>query len=120
MLISVPCLSVRDIFSISVTYEHPAADVCRNKAPASEVQRAVSKLDLSGLDTVSAREDLCSRLYPSGCDAAQPYRSLDGSCNNVQRPSWGKALSCHNRIAPPVYQDGTCPSGAPLSFLTTS
>lgn len=77
-----------------------------NKAPASEVQRAVSKLDLSGLDTVSAREDLCSRLYPSGCDAAQPYRSLDGSCNNVQRPSWGKALSCHNRIAPPVYQDG--------------
>ncbi|EEC08706.1 peroxinectin, putative [Ixodes scapularis] len=50
--------------------------------------------------------DLCLRLYPDTCDHGQPYRSLDGSCNNLARPSWGKALTCHARMSEPVYSNG--------------
>lgn len=77
-----------------------------NNASVTEVQRAVSKLDLSELEAVSTRKELCGRLYPTKCDPSAPYRTLDGSCNNIEHPSWGKALSCHSRIAPPVYLDG--------------
>lgn len=77
-----------------------------NNASAKEVQRAVSKMDLSELEAVSTRKELCGRLYPTQCDASAPYRTLDGSCNNIKHPSWGKALSCHSRIATPVYLDG--------------
>ncbi|XP_065302561.1 salivary peroxidase/catechol oxidase-like [Dermacentor albipictus] len=78
----------------------------RNNASKTEVQHAVAKMDLSELEAVSMRKALCGRLYPTECDPSDPYRSLDGSCNNIEHPSWGKALSCHARITPPVYPDG--------------
>ncbi|KAH7975058.1 hypothetical protein HPB49_023022 [Dermacentor silvarum] len=77
-----------------------------HNASKTEVQQAVYQLDLSELEAVSTRKELCGRLYPTKCDPSFPYRSLDGSCNNIEHPSWGKALSCHARITPPVYQDG--------------
>ncbi|KAH6922827.1 hypothetical protein HPB50_019415 [Hyalomma asiaticum] len=87
----------------------------KNNATKTEVQRALSKLDLSELEAVAMRKDLCGRLYPSNCNPSDPYRTLDGSCNNIEHPSWGKALSCHSRIAPPVYLDGerTAAAGIP-------
>ncbi|KAK8783990.1 hypothetical protein V5799_009645 [Amblyomma americanum] len=78
----------------------------RNNATKVQVQRAVSKLDLNELEPIATRKELCGRLYPSTCDPAHPYRTLDGSCNNLANPSWGKALSCHSRIAPAVHGDG--------------
>ena len=37
---------------------------------------------------------------------AAPVRSLDGSGNNVVRPSWGRARTAYVRVAPPSYADG--------------
>ncbi|XP_059350851.1 chorion peroxidase-like [Daphnia carinata] len=34
------------------------------------------------------------------------YRTLDGSCNNVQHSSWGKSLTPFQRVIPSAYADG--------------
>ncbi|KAM7294488.1 chorion peroxidase-like [Ixodes scapularis] len=76
------------------------------QASLKDVQTAVAQLDLTQLEPVAMWRDLCLRLYPDTCDHGQPYRSLDGSCNNLARPSWGKALTCHARMSEPVYSNG--------------
>ncbi|XP_061704372.1 peroxidase-like [Cydia pomonella] len=34
------------------------------------------------------------------------YRTIDGTCNNLVRPHWGKKASPFTRVAPPRYADG--------------
>ncbi|CAH0547883.1 unnamed protein product [Brassicogethes aeneus] len=40
------------------------------------------------------------------------YRSIDGTCNNLQNPTWGASLTGFRRILKPIYEDGfTTPIG---------
>ncbi|XP_040075497.2 chorion peroxidase-like [Ixodes scapularis] len=74
-------------------------------ASMEDVQRAVSRLDLTALQPVNKWRSLCQKLYPDNCQRGR-YRSLDGSCNNLAQPAWGKALTCHSRMGGPIYDDG--------------
>ena len=38
-----------------------------------------------------------------------PYRSQDGSCNNIRHPNWGRANIALTRLLPPEYEDGKGP-----------
>ncbi|XP_049543970.1 peroxidase-like [Anopheles darlingi] len=50
---------------------------------------------------------LCGlRETSAQCVATEPYRSIDGSCNNLQNPTWGSANTKFNRLIPPKYNDG--------------
>ena len=40
------------------------------------------------------------------CDAYNPYRAADGSCNNLEMPLWGSANSAFQRTLLPQYSDG--------------
>ena len=40
------------------------------------------------------------------CDAASPYRTADGSCNNLQFPYFGRSSTPFDRYLPAVYADG--------------
>jgi len=35
-----------------------------------------------------------------------PFRTMDGSCNNINQPAWGQAGSTYRRILPSSYSDG--------------
>lgn len=40
------------------------------------------------------------------CQQQSPYRSYDGSCNNLNNPTWGMAQSRYARLLPAIYSDG--------------
>ena len=56
-------------------------------------------------------QDTCMTLTsslspcPSTCDATDPYRSIDGCCNNVNLKDLGSANKAFPRFLDPVYED---------------
>uniref|UniRef100_A0A2M4DQF3 Putative oxidase/peroxidase n=1 Tax=Anopheles darlingi TaxID=43151 RepID=A0A2M4DQF3_ANODA len=42
----------------------------------------------------------------TNCNTSSPYRTLDGSCNNLQNPSWGAANTVYERLIAADYGDG--------------
>ncbi|EFX87542.1 hypothetical protein DAPPUDRAFT_221514 [Daphnia pulex] len=56
-------------------------------------------------DDASNRQSALPSLLP--CDPNYPYRSFDGSCNNLNNPRYGQANTLYQRlIAPATYSDG--------------
>ncbi|KAH9416217.1 hypothetical protein DERP_000716 [Dermatophagoides pteronyssinus] len=49
-------------------------------------------------------EQYCLKI--PDCDERYPYRTIDGSCNNIRNPLWGKSLTQFERLLPPEYSDG--------------
>ncbi|XP_025198953.1 peroxidase-like [Melanaphis sacchari] len=54
---------------------------------------------------------LCDKFYNTcaplvTCDCNSKYRSIDGSCNNLQHPLWGAAITPYIRLGPAYYADG--------------
>lgn len=43
---------------------------------------------------------------PLACDANARYRTIDGTCNNLQNPYWGASYTVFDRLVPAVYEDG--------------
>ncbi|KAG7204449.1 hypothetical protein KM043_004884 [Ampulex compressa] len=64
--------------------------------------RYISTLTLEGTPLSSA----CRAFEVPICDAGSKYRSIDGTCNNVENPSWGSAMTGYSRILFPQYFDG--------------
>ncbi|KAK3887752.1 hypothetical protein Pcinc_008156 [Petrolisthes cinctipes] len=46
------------------------------------------------------------RPRPSPCNPTHPYRSVDGTCNNIDNPNWGASFTPFRRAMPPEYGDG--------------
>lgn len=42
---------------------------------------------------------------PRECTSWSKYRSYDGSCNNLEHPKWGSALSEYGRLLPSKFSD---------------
>lgn len=53
----------------------------------------------------AAQSAITCAAPPLGC-AKSPYRTLDGSCNNLQNPGWGSANNRYNRLLSAKYGDG--------------
>jgi len=56
--------------------------------------------------TKTAIEPYCPPfLMTPECEVAR-YRSITGTCNNLENPHWGAAMNGHNRFLNPDYADG--------------
>lgn len=50
----------------------------------------------------------CPNKAQQNCDDARSsaYRTVDGSCNNLDHPEWGAAVTPQPRYQPAQYDDG--------------
>jgi len=83
---------------------------------------ALPKFSVKG----SKIEDTCP-APPTNCKETSKYRTIDGSCNNMNITSWGKANTPLQRLLPSEYEDGLAtprttglPSARVLSTSLTS
>lgn len=55
-------------------------------------------------------DGVCSPFYSQNYECLphqrSKYRTIDGTCNNLRHPYWGRSFTCHVRILPPDYSDG--------------
>uniref|UniRef100_A0A8D9BYI8 Chorion peroxidase n=1 Tax=Cacopsylla melanoneura TaxID=428564 RepID=A0A8D9BYI8_9HEMI len=49
--------------------------------------------------------DQCFKSTPFSCDPNAKYRTMDGSCNNLQKPWWGAAGTPYIRLLKAAYKD---------------
>ncbi len=56
--------------------------------------------NLSGCTTHRKTVDCSDMCYH------RKYRTLDGSCNNLQHPEWGASLTAFQRLLKPIYENG--------------
>ncbi|XP_034949821.1 peroxidase-like isoform X2 [Chelonus insularis] len=64
--------------------------------------RIVSTLKLDG----TSLGRLCKSKNSIKCPINNRYRTIDGTCNNINNPRWGSALTPYSRIMFPNYYDG--------------
>lgn len=57
------------------------------------------------LQSLKAPEKFCPFKKQIVCDTQFPYRSLDGSCNNLNNTWWGKTGTPYKRWMPADYSD---------------
>ncbi|KAG7174694.1 Chorion peroxidase-like 11, partial [Homarus americanus] len=62
-----------------------------------------------GLQQISISDTVIANSCPAPprCEEKDRfYRTIDGSCNNLQNPRWGQARTTFQRLRPPQYSDG--------------
>lgn len=61
-----------------------------------------------GLRKFSAKNTILAGNCPAlpRCKPHAKYRTLDGTCNNIHHPLWGKSETAFQRILPAKYDDG--------------
>jgi len=73
------------------------------KLLSNKLKRQQGSLDI--LSTIKAPEKFCPFKEQINCNINFPYRTLDGSCNNIANPWWGKAGMPFKRWMPADYSD---------------
>lgn len=61
-----------------------------------------------GLRQLPVRQSILANHCPRipQCNPRAKYRTIDGTCNNLANPLYGKSETAFNRILPPMYEDG--------------
>ena len=72
------------------------------KANMSSTELNLIKLNYEVPEPLCPKKDIS--FYD--CDPSYPYRSVDGSCNNLRIPWWGKKETPFKRILAAEYDDG--------------
>ncbi|XP_020300662.1 peroxidase-like isoform X2 [Pseudomyrmex gracilis] len=68
----------------------------------NDCARYISTLELQG----TSLGESCAAVHSMECDRRSKYRSIDGTCNNIENPSWGSAMTAYTRVLFSQYFDG--------------
>ncbi|CAL1685408.1 unnamed protein product [Lasius platythorax] len=68
----------------------------------NDCARYISTLGLHGTPLGAS----CTTMHNVECDEISKYRSIDGTCNNLDNPSWGSAMTAYTRVLFSQYFDG--------------
>ncbi|KAM0726439.1 Peroxidase [Formica fusca] len=68
----------------------------------NDCARYISTLGLQG----TPLGESCVTVYSVECDEMSKYRSIDGTCNNIENPTWGSAMTAYTRVLFSQYFDG--------------
>ncbi|XP_012227185.1 peroxidase isoform X3 [Linepithema humile] len=68
----------------------------------NDCARYISTLGLQG----TPLGESCAAVHSVECDETAKYRSIDGTCNNIENPSWGSAMTAYTRVLFSQYFDG--------------
>lgn len=61
--------------------------------------------DLSPYTSCFARSDVCYDTTGLTCDPSARYRTMGGTCNNLQNPKLGSQYSAYSRLLSADYND---------------
>lgn len=110
-----PNAPTRELARAAEIYERTLLNIRKHIDGGASVSTNMSEFNYK--DILSpAHLDLVAQL--SGCQAHRiipnctnicfhlKYRSIDGTCNNLQHSSWGASLTGFRRILQPIYENG--------------
>ena len=75
---------------------------CQNQLNVLAISRGVNSQNLSLVQKKSF--NTCNKVY--NCNPFYPFRTADGSCNNIENPNYGQAFQAFIRHLAPAYADG--------------
>lgn len=73
---------------------------CRSETDRKQIDQFISNLPDASL------LDLPCPFNTTVCNETAKYRTIDGSCNNLEHPYWGKSFTPFDRFIKAEYQDG--------------
>ncbi|KAF8771506.1 Peroxidase like protein [Argiope bruennichi] len=87
-----------------LAYEQPERNSEVNDSKS--LNDTVNKTDELWKFDVSIPKELyhCESGQITSCDPSDPYRTIDGSCNNLNHPTWGIVNECYLRYVPASYE----------------
>ncbi|KAK3852342.1 hypothetical protein Pcinc_041064 [Petrolisthes cinctipes] len=68
------------------------------------LESAATKSDLQFVDMADPR--CVQKTTNLTCNPNAPFRTADGTCNNIDNPTWGASFTPFRRVAPHNYADG--------------
>nr|XP_023021293.1 peroxidasin [Leptinotarsa decemlineata] len=114
-IIRYPDAPARELARAAEVYERTLTNIRKHVEQENMIMNSTEDFDYKQI--LSAEHlDLIARL--SGCMTHRllkncsdmcfhsKYRSIDGTCNNLQHPMWGASSSGFRRILKPIYEDG--------------
>ncbi|CAG9835601.1 unnamed protein product [Diabrotica balteata] len=114
-LIRYPDAPARELARASEIYERTLTNIRKYVQAGNLTLNSTADFDYKELLS-SEHLDMIARL--SGCTSHRllrncsnmcfhsKYRAVDGTCNNLQHPTWGASLTEFRRILKPIYEDG--------------
>ncbi|XP_066271451.1 eosinophil peroxidase-like [Branchiostoma lanceolatum] len=65
----------------------------------------ISQEQLNNITSISGCARSVTRINCSSTCLSSKYRTIDGSCNNIDNPLWGSSLTPFQRFLPPIYEN---------------